>query len=245
MARSFDAVELTQHRVVPSQSEHALTLLGYDDFPEEQTLVIVDPTSMQTCERGQVGEIWLSGPCVAKGYWRHFAQTEQTFHAYLADTQTGPFMRTGDLGFLHEDALFITGRLKDVIILQGRNYYPQDIELTVERCHPAIRPNACAAFAINESGEEQLAVLVEIDPHYHPGKEHSNSESIGGGTKRPLDGDKLVRTIRLALSEEQNVHAQRIVLLKAGSVLKTSSGKLQRRASRASFLRGELTLWGE
>jgi acyl-CoA synthetase (AMP-forming)/AMP-acid ligase II len=108
--------------------------------------IIVDPSSLTECAR--VGEVWVSGEGVAQGYWNRSELTEQTFKAHLSDTGDGPFLRTGDLGFIKDGELFITGRLKDLIIIGGRNHYPQDIELIVEQCHPALRSGCTAAFSV-------------------------------------------------------------------------------------------------
>src|SRR6476469_4631704 len=97
------------------------------------SLRIVSPDTRQICAEDRVGEIWVAGTHIARGYWNRSEQTEQTFNAYTADTNEGPFLRTGDLGFIHQEELFITGRLKDLIVIRGRNYYPQDIEVTVEQ----------------------------------------------------------------------------------------------------------------
>ena len=102
--------------------------------------MIVDPVSLHECRPGAIGEIWVAGPHVAQGYWDRPEETESTFKAHIADTGAGPFLRTGDLGFMREGELFVTGRLKDLIIIRGRNYFPQDIELTAEGSHASLRP---------------------------------------------------------------------------------------------------------
>jgi acyl-CoA synthetase (AMP-forming)/AMP-acid ligase II len=114
------------------------------------------------CPPGKIGEVWISDPGVAQGYWDRPEQTEYTFHASLADSGKGPFLRTGDLGFLLDGKLFITGRLKDLIIIRGRNHYPQDIEMTSERCHPALQIGSCAAFSCEIDGEERLIIAQEL-----------------------------------------------------------------------------------
>lgn len=129
-----------------------------------QTIRIVHPESGIGCPDGEVGEIWVGGPSVAQGYWRKEQESEETFHACLAQSGEGPFLRTGDLGLLREGELFVTGRLKDLIIIRGRNHYPHDIERTVEESHPALRPGGCAAFSISEEDEERLVVVQEVEP---------------------------------------------------------------------------------
>lgn len=239
-SRTFQPRALEDHCVLADDAPGMPVLLGNDMLPPEQAVLIVDPETLAPCPPQRVGEIWLAGPCVARGYWNRPAETAATFQARPAGYEDGAFLRTGDLGFFYEDTLFITGRLKDMIILQGHNYYPQDIEASVERCHPALRQGCCVAFAEETGGQEQMVVLAEIDPRYVPAQAGASA-----GNRKSLDGEELVRTIRQTLAEEHMVQAQRIVLLKAGSVLKTSSGKLQRRATGAAFLAGDLNAWGE
>src|SRR6185295_10150913 len=119
---------------------------------------VADPESRTLCPPGRVGEIWVAGPSIAQGYWNRPQEAAEVFDARLADGE-GPFLRTGDLGFLDGGELYVTGRLKDLIILRGRNHYPQDIELTAELSHPALQPGSTAAFAIQVEGEERLAVM--------------------------------------------------------------------------------------
>src|SRR6185295_5298248 len=118
---------------------------------DEQGLVIVDAETRRRCGEGEVGEIWLRGASVAGGYWGRPELTEEAFRAVTAEGE-GPFLRTGDLGFLRGVDLYVAGRLKDLIIMQGRNHYPQDIELKVEKSHPALRPGCGADFAV-EAGQ--------------------------------------------------------------------------------------------
>uniref|UniRef100_UPI001F27A166 fatty acyl-AMP ligase n=1 Tax=Calothrix rhizosoleniae TaxID=888997 RepID=UPI001F27A166 len=135
--------ELEQKRVMETtgQQEGDKAVVGCGKTWLDHKIVIVDPKSLTPCPSGKVGEIWVSGSSVASGYWNQPEQTQQTFYNYLADTDERPFLRTGDLGFLHNGELFVTSRLKDLIIISGRNHSPQDIEYTVEQCHHALRPN--------------------------------------------------------------------------------------------------------
>ncbi len=190
-------------------------------------LIIVDPQTLTEGSTGQVGEIWVRGESVAQGYWRRREETEHTFHAYLSDTGAGPFLRTGDLGFLHEGELFITGRAKDLIIIRGQNHYPQDIELTVERCHTALRPGCGAAFSVESEGEERLVVVQEFDP------------------RSKADAHEVISRIRQVISDEHELHAHAVVLIKRGTIPKTTSGKIQRHACRAGFLNGTLDTLAE
>ncbi|MBC7817380.1 MAG: fatty acyl-AMP ligase, partial [Planctomycetaceae bacterium] len=195
---------------------------------DELQVEIVNAETMRRCATGEVGEVWVAGPCVTKGYWNRPEETERTFHARLADSDAGPFLRTGDLGFLRDGQLFIAGRLKDLIIIRGDNHYPQDIELTVERSHPALRSGHGAAFSVDVSGEEVLVVVQEVQ----------------GKQLRDANVDEVLSAIRTAVYNEQDLSLHAVVLLKPGGALKTTSGKIQRRAMKAAFLNGELDVLG-
>ena len=190
----------------------------------EQEIVISDPEGLEERPENLVGEIMLSGPSVAKGYWNKKEESEYTFKAYLKDGR-GPFLRTGDLGFLRLGELFITGRLKDLIIIRGRNHYPQDIEFTVEECHEACRQAGGAAFSIDAGGEERLVIVQEVERQY-----------------RNKNLDEVLAVIRRNVSENHELQVYAIALIMPGSILKTSSGKIQRRANKAAFLSNELNL---
>ena len=138
------AVGLESHRVVEAAAGDgkAVPLVGCGEVTDGQELVIVHPDSSRRCAPDQVGEIWVAGPSIARGYWNRPEETERNFHARLAETGGGTFLRTGDLGFLKDGELFITGRLKDLVIIRGLNHYPQDIEQTVEKAHATLRPGA-------------------------------------------------------------------------------------------------------
>jgi natural product biosynthesis luciferase-like monooxygenase protein/FkbM family methyltransferase len=212
------ALELNQ--VVLSDDEgDATTLVGSGRTWLGEEVVIVDPSSLRECLPGSIGEIWVAGPHVAQGYWRRAEESEATFKAYVDGK--GPYLRTGDLGFLNEGELFVTGRLKDLIIIRGRNYSPHDIELTVEQSHRSLRPGGGAAFSVVADGEERLVLAQEVD---------RNHES---------DLTEVMGAIRQAVSEEHELQVYAIVLLKPGSLPKTSSGKIQRHACKAKFLQND------
>ena len=192
-------------------------------YPE---IRIVRAESSEPCAPGEVGEIWVAGPSVAQGYWRQPEETARVFGARPAGVEgeaAGPFLRTGDLGFVADGELFVTGRLKDLIILRGRNHYPQDIELTVEHSHAALRPGCGAAFAVEREGEERLVVAVEVR------RERRQDDAAG-----------IIAAIRRAIAEEHEVTPDAVVLLKTATLPKTSSGKVQRHACRAAYLAGDL-----
>jgi amino acid adenylation domain-containing protein len=229
---AFAAAELERHRAVAAAPEtvetgEARALVGCGVAPAGARLQVVDPESGRPCAAGQVGEIWIAGPAVAAGYWELPEATAASFGARTADGD-GPWLRTGDLGFLTESGeLFVTGRIKDLIILRGRNHYPQDIELTVERSHPALRPGCGAAFAVEVEGEERLVVVQEVR------REHREEDPAG-----------LVAAIRRAVADEHEAQVHAVVLLRTATIPKTTSGKIQRSACRARFLDGTLDALG-
>ncbi|MBX3301077.1 MAG: amino acid adenylation domain-containing protein [Nitrospira sp.] len=210
------------------ESDDAATLVGCGIIRSDQQVRIVQPESREGCPDGQVGEIWVNGPSVAQGYWQREGETNETFKAYIIDTNEGPFLRTGDLGFLNKGELFVTGRLKDLIIIRGRNHYPQDIEQTVEESHPALRSGCGAAFSVVEHNEEQLVVVQELEAR----------------VKNPAV-EAVTAAIRRQVAEQHDVHVSTVVLIKAGTLSKTSSGKVQRRLCRDRFLTGALTVIAE
>jgi acyl-CoA synthetase (AMP-forming)/AMP-acid ligase II len=204
-------------------AESARPLVGCGRSAPDQRIAIVDPATRRPCAAGQVGEIWVSGPSVAAGYWGQPAATEETFRARLADSGEGPFLRTGDLGFLSEEELFVTGRLKDLIIIRGRNHHPEDIELTVAESHPDLRPGCGTAFGVEHDGEERLVVVQE-------------ARARNGALRE----EEIFGAIRDAVARDHGLAVHGIVLLAPGTVPKTSSGKVRRRASKEVFLQGRL-----
>ncbi|NEP50038.1 MAG: AMP-binding protein [Moorea sp. SIO3C2] len=241
--REFEGEALEQNRVVPVPENRPNKSNGNKSNGNGQTrmlvgcgrtwlnekIAIAHPQSLTKVEAGAVGEIWVKGPSVAQGYWNQPEVTEKTFNAYLADTALGPWLRTGDLGFIQDGELFVTGRLKDLIIIRGRNHYPQDIELTAENSHPALRPAYGAAFSVEFEQVEQLVIVQEVSRNY----------------LRKLDVDQVVEAIRSAISQEYQLQVYAVLLLKTNSIPKTSSGKVQRHACRAGFLNNSLTVVGQ
>ncbi|GLV53932.1 acyl-CoA synthetase [Dictyobacter sp. S3.2.2.5] len=196
-------------------------------------IVIVNPETFQACNVDEVGEIWVSGPSVTRGYWQRPEETAQTMQAHLA-TGEGPFLRTGDLGAYQNGQLFVTGRLKDLIILGGRNYYPQDIEKTVELSHPALRPGCSAAFSIEHEQEERLVVMVEVDHRYNFAKD---------GLSEHAARQEILKNIRRSIADYHDLSVYKVALLRINGIHKTSSGKVQRRSCRAAFLRNDFKEW--
>ncbi|MBP1776754.1 MAG: non-ribosomal peptide synthetase, partial [candidate division NC10 bacterium] len=248
----FQTVQINSYeknRVVPASAadQKVRTLVASGHALDDTKLAIVDPDSLTTCAADEVGEIWVSGPSVTKGYWNRPEETERICRAYLKDTGEGPFLRTGDLGFLKDGELFVTGRLKDLIIVSGRNLYPQDIELTAGQSHPALGPASCAAFSVDTDGEERLIITAEVDSRYHTTARHSpEGKAVSHANGRlPLDVDGVVRAVRKAVAEEHDVRVHTVVLLRPGRIPKTTSGKVQRGACRAQFLNGTLEKLGD
>ncbi|MFN2417098.1 MAG: condensation domain-containing protein, partial [Pyrinomonadaceae bacterium] len=217
-----DALKL--NRVVEAAAEDAgaQVLVGSGRAGAGTRVEIVDPETHTACAESEVGEVWVSSASVAGGYWQRPEETEQTFRARLAGTDEGTFLRTGDLGFVRDGELFVTGRLKDVIIIRGLNHYPQDIERTAEESHAALRSGCGAAFPVEAGGEERLVLVQEVEraPQSRP--------------------EEIIAAVRRAVGEDHAVQAHAVVLVKAHSIPKTSSGKIQRRACRAMYLEGSL-----
>jgi natural product biosynthesis luciferase-like monooxygenase protein/amino acid adenylation domain-containing protein len=225
----FDVHKLESQRVAqPADSDEGTkSLVGCGAGTSDQEIVIVDPETSTRCAPGVIGEVWIAGPSVTRGYWKRPLETERTFEARLKDEVDGPFLRTGDLAFVCDGELFITGRLKDLIIVRGRNLYPQDIELTTEQSHTALRAGGCAAFSVELVGEERLVVVQEIEP------------------RKAIDVSEIIDTIRQAISEEYELQAYAIIVVKAGTIPKTSSGKIQRHLCRLRFQEDALETVGE
>jgi acyl-CoA synthetase (AMP-forming)/AMP-acid ligase II len=195
------------------------------------SVLIVDPDTQEHCANGVVGEIWIASPSVARGYWKRDDETRETFRARLADG-TGPFLRTGDLGVLSDGELFVTGRIKDVLIVRGLKHYPQDLELTVERQHDVIRAGCSAAFSLDASDGEAVAVALEIDDRKLPEE----------ATERDALLHEVIGRVKQAVVEQHGIVLSAVTVLPIGGLPKTSSGKLRRRACRAAFLDGSLSV---
>jgi amino acid adenylation domain-containing protein len=224
--KTIEKSALSRNLIVDSGSDNSQTLVSCGQTIPQQQIVIVHPETLKRCQPNEVGEIWVSGASVGQGYWNRKEETDRTFYAYLTDTSKEPFLRTGDLGFLENGELYITGRVKDLIVIRGRNLYPQDIELTAESSHSSLRLGSNAAFSVEIDNEEKLAIAQELEFRAKP-----NTEEV-------------IAAIRQAVFDEHEVQVYAVVLIKPGSIPKTSSGKIQRRATRAKFLSGELDVIG-
>jgi len=224
----IDATALQENKVLPANTNSAKTveLVGCGHSWMETKIEIVDPATFERRAENEVGEIWVSGPTVAKGYWNKKEENQRTFRAKIKGSGEGHFLRTGDLGFLHENELYITGRLKDLIIIRGVNFYPNDIELTVQSANDSLKQNSGAAIPITINGEEKLVVIQELER----------------AAMRNVDHNKIINSIRTAISEEHELDVYGIALIRTGSIPMTSSGKIQRRLTKYGYLNKELNV---
>ena len=233
VVRHVDSGALREQHVVDVTPEHpaATSLVGCGRAQRGHEILIVDPVSRRPCRANEVGEIWVAGASVAQGYWGKPDETEETFSAFLADTGRGPFLRTGDLGFMLEGELFVTGRLKDLIIIRGRNYYPEDIEATVQDSHPALLRGRGAAFSVppRTGSAEQLVVVQEVDRQ----------------RLAQIDVDAVIDAIRTAITERHDIKADAVLLAEPLKIPTTSSGKIRRQACRQRFLDREIEMFAE
>jgi acyl-CoA synthetase (AMP-forming)/AMP-acid ligase II len=223
-----DRDALQRNRIVTSARERDSDILvGCGRQLTGEQLAIVDPQTRRPLGPGLVGEVWVAGPHIAEGYWRKPEVTSAVLRAQLASGGDQYWLRTGDLGFVDEGGeLYITGRIKDLIIIRGINHYPQDIEETVQNCHVALRRHCGVAFSVpDQEDEEQLVVVQEIERTF----------------RRGVTRDELAASIREAIAKEHELTTGEIVLIRTGSLPKTTSGKLQRQLTRQMFLTGALS----
>ena len=243
-------VAALDHNAIAAASDpHQIvrTLVGCGRAMHGTKIIVVHPETMLACAPDEIGEIWVSSPSVAQGYWKRPDETAYTFNAFRSDTREGPYLRTGDLGFLKDGELFVTGRLKDLIIIGGRNLYPNDIELTVEQSHASVRSGGCAAFSVDVTDDERLIVAAEVERRQAADPARANgvdqTHSANGYRRNPWthEGlDAVVRAIRRAVSEQHDIRVHAVVLLRAGGIPRTPSGKVQRRICQAQFRDGTL-----
>ena len=223
VVQAFDGSKIDKKiaEAVPPHHAEARMLVGCGRVLAGEIVKIVDPHTMTVLEDGGIGEIWVQSPSVGQGYWQAAVPTANTFGGMTADGQ-GPFLRTGDLGFLHDGQLYISGRLKDMIIVRGVNRYPQDIEQTVESASPAVQAGSVAAFAMTYQDREQLVIVAETV------------------RQRGLDWDDQLQKIRRAVTAEHELPPDAVYLVRNSSVPKTSSGKIQRHACLDAVLQDDL-----
>jgi acyl-CoA synthetase (AMP-forming)/AMP-acid ligase II len=228
--REVDAERLACGRVVaPAADAASKSLVSSGPHNYGTRVLIVDPATTTPCIDGEIGEIWVASPSVARGYWRRDIESAETFRARLADG-TGPFLRTGDLGTMIDGELFVTGRVKDVIVIRGYKYYPQDIELTAERQHSAIRGGCAAAFALDDGDIESVGLAIELDPRQLPIDQETRERMFA----------EIIDALREAVAIEHGVNLSLVAMVGVGGVPKTSSGKLRRSACRDALADGSL-----
>ena len=237
VVRHLDGVALREQHVVTVTPEHpaATSFVGCGRAQRGHEIVIVDPATRRPAANSAVGEIWLAGGSIAQGYLGRPAETAETFSAFLASTGTatgkGPFLRTGDLGFQMDGELFLTGRLKDLVVIRGRNYYPEDIERTAQDSHPALLRGRGAAFSgtPQSGGSEPLIVAQEVDRDWIA----------------DVDVSEVIDAIRTAITEQHEIQPDAVVLLEPLRIPTTSSGKIRRSSCRQRFLDGDLDVLAE
>lgn len=227
--RSVDKRILEQGHFVDSSDSTALSLIGCGHTWLDDELAIVDPVSRTPMPPGSVGEIWVSGPSIADGYWKRDLESEVTFRAMINGDGGKLYLRTGDLGVEVGGELYVTGRIKDLIIIAGRNHFPQDIERTVEACHDMIRSGYSAAVSIEHDTEERLYIIAELERRYkHRG---------GAAGDRPsFDPKSVSRAIVESVMAEHELPVYGVCLVKPATIPKTSSGKIQRNTCRTAYL---------
>lgn len=217
---------LEQHHVQatdPTAPDSRL-LVGCGSPIADSQVVIVNPDTRSRCQPHEIGEIWVASPSVAHGYWNRPQQTLETFHVYLANTGEGPFLRTGDLGWMQDGELIVTGRLKEVMVIRGRNHYASDLEKTVAASHPALGAGWGAAFTVEQSGQTHLVIVQEVTRTWI----------------RQMQPQEVITAIRQRVAQVHGLQVDTVVLVKPSSLPKTSSGKIQRHRCRSQFLANQL-----
>ncbi|KAA3617210.1 MAG: SDR family NAD(P)-dependent oxidoreductase [Calditrichaeota bacterium] len=226
---SLDSKALQKNQIAEVPTSHSdatiMTSCGYAQ--PEQAIAIIDPKTGEKVSDNMAGEVWIKGPNISQGYWGKKELSNETFNNFIKNTNDGPYLSTGDLGYLSDNELYITGRVKDLIIIRGRNYYPQDIEFLIESGHEDVKPGCSAAFSITEDSEEHLVVVCELRQ------------------KKNIKMDEVVSAIRHIITETNDIRVYGVILIKAKSISKTSSGKIQRHAVKNAYLNNELKILHE
>jgi len=235
IAKIVDSKELEKNKIAlqDKSTSETRTLISCGQTLPDQIIKIVNPETLRPCKPEEIGEIWVSGASIAHGYWHQAQASEHTFQANIQDHTDVCFLRTGDLGCMIEAELFVTGRLKDLIIINGRNHYPQDLERTVEAGSEFIRTSGTASFVINDEAQEKLVILSEIERRYWNPRSKKKSNQSDEGNKQLPD---LQQLIRRQIVQHHDLQVHHILLLKPGSIPKTSSGKIQRHVCRNIYL---------
>ena len=214
-------------KVIKDNKSKRVIIMSCGQTTDNQEIVIVDPETFEICKEDQVGEIWIKGPCVAQGYFNNDSQTIKIFNAYT--NNKGPFLRTGDIGFLYKKELFITGRLKDMIIIRGKNYYPQDIEQTTDNIHSLLRKGCLAVFSIISDNQEKIVYVQELKKIFN----HSYDDT---------ELKRIINLIRNNIQYNHDINVYGIILIKSNTIPKTSSGKIQRSLCKKLFQNNKLEI---
>lgn len=225
----FDEEALTARQAMAVAPGKGRELVSSGKVWCDEVLRIVEPQSRTVCAEGGIGEIWVQSPSVCKGYWKNAKATDEVFNAYTSDTNEGPFLRTGDLGFVQADELYVAGRAKEVVIIRGRNHYPQDIEKTLQAVWPGFKKGGGAAFSFAKDNEEHLVIVQEVERTF----------------LKKLDIDSVLEKVRQAISEWHELNLYELVLIRPATLPKTSSGKIQRTKAKMLYENGELAVLGD
>ncbi len=220
--------ELAEGKIVLGKDDDTLDntcFIGNGCVAKGLKVIVVDPDTKELCAKNEVGEIWVKGASIAQGYWNKKELTDEFFNAYSlykdgrVNKSKGSYLRTGDMGFLHNKELYISGRLKEMMIINGVNHFPQDIERTVQASNKDLQENAGAAFSVEVNGKEALVLVQELKRT----------------SMRSYDFDEIVNAVCTAIFQNHELAVHELVLVSPGRVSKTSSGKIKRLAAKASY----------
>jgi len=241
----LSAADLEKHRVriLDDKAPGGRNIISCGAPGSGHKVIAVDPVTFTPSGSNQVGELWIQGSSVPKGYWGQPEESSATFGGCLADTDKGTFLRSGDLGFVMDDEVYVTGRLKDLIIIAGRNHYPNDIELTIQRSDAPVRIGSCVAVSERVNGVEELVIIAEVDERKMPDEKSSSM----GEEKGSLDAfwTSAAMTVQGAISKGHGLSARSVVFVKPRSLEKTSSGKPRRAYYQQLYKKGTLSVLHE
>jgi len=221
---AFDFIPDTDEKIPEGKNNLGQKIVGCGPVDDDQNVKIVDPKTHKECSEDGIGEIWVQSDSVAQGYWGKPELSKESFKACLAGMQDDYYFRTGDLGFMRNKEIYITGRIKDLIVIRGRNIYPQDVESEIVKSHSALYPNSCACFSISDGDGEHIVAVVEVK------RTHRNV----------ADTADIFSAIRARVSEYFQLSLHACVLIPPTASLKTSSGKIRRQETRVLYLNNTL-----
>lgn len=228
--------DLHKNIVTPASDGDTIEIVSCGLPLKDQEIIIVQPDTLVVLPEMQVGEVWIRGDNVARGYWNRPDATRETFQGYTTEPQGGPYLKSGDLGFFRDNELYITGRIKELIIIRGQNHYPTDIEETISQLewnHEALRPGNCAAFSVQVDAQDELVIMQEVEPRLSKG--NRNKSDVDDLSRTDGGHQQIMNAIREAVAKVHGIQAHSIFLLWPGSMPKTSSGKIQRREAKANY----------